>query len=268
MLLTSCGGSTLAPPIARLDAPECAVVGASVKLNASTSEAPEGDLVRYSFRIGHSGAWISSREPVIDFRFSKPETSGDELAQTLVVLEVLDDRGRKAQDAALVWVVFDESQCPEGTAPPLPGEDVTTWDVPSEVDGVDIVVPDGLADSTVPDGGDDVPFPEETISDVQIDAGPGCPSIDGAWHLEVFCGGSPKGELELNIMQNADCTFSDDLGVLTGTMSPDGGIELSSDIPQLFMGDCFGTLDAPEMFTVDCSSGCTVQFLKDLAGGE
>ncbi len=251
----------MAPPEARLSIPFCSVAGQTVELDASDSKAPGGEIVRYSFRIGHSDAWLTSREPVLKFRFEQPEMSDDKLVQTLVLLEVTDDNGLTAQDASLTWVVFDDSQCPEGTSP-RPTEDVWTETYSPDVTDFDGPEPDVLDDTTSPDSVDGTTPPPDSTSDGKTDTEPACPSIDGVWHLEVFCGGSPKGELELNIMQNADCTFSDDLGVLSGTMGPDGAIELKSDIPQLYMGDCFGQLEEPEMFTVDCSSGCTVQFQK------
>jgi len=261
LLAVACGNESLPYPVARLEVPKCAVVGKTITLDASASETPSDAIVRYAFRVGHNGAWLISGSAKLDFRFGKPEMLGDKLSQTVVLLEVQDDRGRTAQDAALTWVVFDESQCPEGTVPP-PTPDVVTEDVLSDGVSEDVPEPDGLQNELGPAETDGTAPPLDLAPDGPFDAGPGCPSIDGTWQLAVYCGGSVKVELELSLMQNADCTFADNLGVLTGTVHPDGTVDLDSDNPQLFMDDCFGKLEESEVFTVDCASGCTVQFVK------
>lgn len=261
LLAVACGNESLPYPVAHLEAPKCAVVGKTITLDASASETRGDAIVQYAFRVGHNGAWLISHSAKLYYRYGKPEMLGDKLAQTVVLLEVLDDNGRTAQDAALTWVVFDESQCPEGTLPP-PVPDVVAEDVLSDGIGEDGPEPDGLPDEIGPAETDGTAPPLDLLSEGPFDAGPGCPSIDGTWQLAVYCGGSVKVELELSLMQNEDCTFADNLGVLTGKAHPDGTIELDSDTPQLFMDDCFGKIGEAETFTVDCASGCTVQFVK------
>ncbi|MBM4352342.1 MAG: hypothetical protein FJ109_00880 [Deltaproteobacteria bacterium] len=258
LLAVSCEVNSPPPPVAHLDAPKCAVVGKPVWLNGTTSEEAGGEITLYSFRIGHNNAWISTREPVLEYTFTQPEMKDGMLAQTVIVLEVRDVNGATSQDTALTWVIYDPSQCPAGALPPEP--DILTQDVTPDVTEEYEPAPDEMTPDVPASETDSTAPPLDIASDTPEDAGAECPSIAGNWKLQAYCGGSTKAELELAILQNPDCTFVSDPEVLSGTVHSDGAVEVSSDIPQLYMGQCFGTIEESDMFTVDCSTGCTVQF--------
>lgn len=264
MACSSGNGSRV--PAARLSVPACVAAGTQVLLDASQSKDPDGQIVRYVFSVDGEPKLISN-QPQVRYTFLTPKIGTGEYLQYAVRLVVVDDDGFESQAQANLFVVHDLSVCPEGPAPTfdivyqddslsdadgdLWRSDVVSWDMADGVMPLDTLVQD-----VVPQ---DLPSPPDVVGPDTSDL---CPNVTGKYRVEVYCFGTLQLELDLNLKQQADCTFSDSNGVLEGTIDSGGNIKLTSPFPDLNMNDCQGLFDDPEFFDVQCSSGCTAVFIS------
>jgi len=240
------------PPQARLSLPACVVAGTKVVMDASDSVDEDGRIVKYIYTIGHDHAPLVHNQPTLTYVFKEPLVDEGLIQQYLVRLRVTDDHGLSDEVQTGVFVVFNESECEEvGATPPPVVPDVVEPPDMYQADVVPDVPPEMGPQDTAPLDADVPP------SDTPVY----CPNITGIYRVQVFCFGALEVELELSLLQSADCTFVDDFGIVSGEVGMDGTIHLWSEHSELNIEDCQGTLEDPEQFTLDCTSNCTAVFI-------
>ncbi len=246
-LQVSCVDSGSRVPTAVLKVPACVLAGAEVTFDAGASTDPDGRIVRYIFGVDDLPLLVNN-QPELTWVFAKPKVANGQIEQYVVRLSVLDEDGFRSTDQAHVFVVDDLELCPEAPPPVLP--DTILWDAWE---------PDVVEPEAVPDDAASV----DVVPDIpqKPDTGGLCPNITGSYRVQVFCFATVSLELDLGIQQADDCTFTEEFGIVEGSVAQDGTITLQSPFADLNMSSCEGLFDDPENFSLDCTSGCTAVFL-------
>lgn len=280
LLVAGCGTS-YAPsaPEARLSVPACVVAPATVVLDASASVDADGDIDRFIFTLGHRIPSLVVDVPRVTFRLDKPYRVNGKLAPLPASVTVVDSTGLEGTVALEFWLVDNADDC-DGLEPPpdVMGTDTADEDVAPDTQASDIQqdLPPDVGEDTievapqdvvelVQDVLPDLPTPDvvpDVFLDVGTDGGPdgldACPTLGQTYTVKVRCNDVVDAVLDLNINQ-LGCTFKDTYGVIEGSMNGSDAV-VESSFTELKIQQCSGTIDDPNQFTLECSSGCIAEY--------